>query len=255
MTLEHKCAMADICSKAGNESFCNPTCYPYTRLHGENGNGGLLAVANVPSKYKSSSLRMLPFEEDNPRTYAIIQKYGSTIVDKVNQGVGLYLFGVPSQDNPKGTGTGKTTAATALIVEYLRNRVVMEVKGEQPIHKTPAYFVKMAKFQNTFNKQFRGSKDKTEAHADIYEKLKSKMIETDFLVLDDIGLRGTTESLQNEIYEIIDERETNERATIFTSNVPLDQMDDIMTPQITSRIEGMVHSIPFQGKDHRKKEL
>lgn len=255
MTLEHKCLLAGQCSKAGDEKFCNPMCYPFTRMHGENGDGGLLAVANIPSKYKTATLQNLPFEDDNPKPYAIVQKYGRTIVDKVDEGVGLYFFGVPSEDNPKGTGTGKTTAAIALIIEYLRHRIIMEVKQERPIDKTPAYFVKMAKFQNTFNKQFRGSKDKTDEHANIYEKLKAKMTEADLLVLDDIGLRGTTEALQNEIYEIIDERETNERATIFTSNTPLDHITDIMSEQISSRIDGMVHGIPFKGIDRRKKEL
>jgi DNA replication protein DnaC len=81
------------------------------------------------------------------------------------------------------------------------------------------------------------------------------MMKTDLLVLDDIGLRGTTESLQNEIYEIIDERDTNERATIFTSNVPLDQIAELLNEQIASRIEGMTHAIPFTGKDNRKKSL
>lgn len=255
MTLEKSCLLAPYCSKAGNERFCNALCFPHTRMHGENGDGGLLAVANIPIKYRTSTIENLPFEKENPKSYAIVQKYGKTVVQKVDDGIGLYLFGVPSKENPKGTGTGKTTAAVAIIIEYLRQRTIMESKKERPIDEVPAFFMKMAKFQNIFNSQFRGSKDTTDANADKYQLLKKKMMKTDLLVLDDIGLRGTTESLQNEIYEIIDDRDTNGKATIFTSNVPIDQINEILSEQIASRIEGMTFAIPFGGKDNRKKSL
>ncbi|WP_427036518.1 ATP-binding protein [Cytobacillus pseudoceanisediminis] len=255
MTLEKTCLLAPYCSKAGEARFCNALCFPHTRLHGENGDGGLIAVANIPTKYRTSTIENLPFEKENPKAYAIIQKYGRTVVEKVDSGIGLYLFGVPSEENPKGCGNGKTTAATAIIIEYLRQRTMLEAKKQRSIDETPAFFMKMAKFQNVFNSQFRGSKDTTESNADKYQALKRKMMKCDLLVLDDIGLRGTTESLQNEIYEIIDERDTNEKATIFTSNVPLDHISEILTEQIASRIEGMTHAIPFIGRDNRKKSL
>lgn len=255
MTLEKTCLLAAYCSKAGDERFCNRTCFPHTRLHGENGDGGLLAVANIPKKYRTSTIENLPFGKENPKAKAIVERYGQTVVQKVDEGVGLYFFGVPSQDNPKGTGTGKTTAATAIMTQYLRQRTMMEAKKIRPFDGTPAFFIKMAKFQNIFNSQFRGSKELTDANADKYAALKEKMMKCDLLVMDDIGLRGTTESLQSELYEIIDERDTNERATIFTSNVPLDQISELLNEQIASRIEGMCHAIPFTGKDNRKKSL
>lgn len=236
-----------------SDVFMTKGKYPNTRLFGENGDGGLLAVANVPSKYRTATIDNLPFEEDNPKAHAIITRYGNKIVETVDKGIGLYLFGIPTQENPKGTGTGKTTASIALIQAYLRQRIIMELKQERPIHDMPAYFVKMAKFQNIFNSQYRGSSSTKEINGDKYHALKTKMIETDLLVLDDIGLRGLTESLQNEVYEIIDERDTYEKATIYTSNVPIDQLE--LSEQLISRIDGMAHAIPFAGKDNRRKSL
>lgn len=235
--------------------FENTTEYQWTRLFGINGDGGLLAVANVPKKYRGVKITELPFAEDNPRALVLIRKYGMTSIKQVEDGVGLYLFGTPTAENPKGTGTGKTTASVAIIVAYLKERIVQEMKGERQIDNVPAYFMKMAKFQNVFNSQFRGSKDTSENNADQYHTLKHRMIDCDLLVLDDIGLRGITESLQNELYEIIDERDTNERTTIFTSNVPIAELSDILSEQLISRIEGMSVPIPFTGKDHRKKTL
>lgn len=255
MTLENKCLLAKYCSKAGNPMFCNHYCYPYTRLHGEDGDGGLIAVANIPLTYRACTIDNLPFEKDNPKAYNLIRRYGQKVVKQVDTGVGLYLFGVPSKENPKGTGTGKTTAAVAILIEYLRQRTIMETKKERRIEEVPAFFMKMAKFQNVYNSQFRGSKEVTDTNADKYQALKKKMQKCDLLVLDDIGLRGTTEALQNEIYEIIDDRDTNGRATIFTSNVPLEEIAEILSEQIASRIEGMTYAIGFGGKDYRKKTL
>lgn len=255
MTFENTCLLAKYCAKAGNPRFCNAYCFPHTRLHGENGDGGLLSVANIPKKYRNSTLENLPIKDENPKAFELIQRYGQKVVAKVDEGVGIYLYGVPSKENPKGVGNGKTTSAVAILIEYLRQRTILEVKGERKIDELPAFFMKMAKFQNIYNSQFRGSKDSTETNGDKYQVLKQKMMKCELLVLDDIGLRGTTEALQNEIYEIIDERDTNELATIFTSNVPLDRIVEILGEQIASRIKGMTFAIPFYGKDSRKKSL
>ncbi|WP_198951233.1 ATP-binding protein [Marinococcus halophilus] len=224
-------------------------------MHGVNENGGLLAVANIPAKYKNTTLQTLPFEEDNPKAYQYIQKYAAKIEQRIDDGFGLYLFGVPSKENPKGTGTGKTTAAVAITIEYLRQRAISEAKQERSIDKEPAFFMKMAKFQNVYNSQYRGSAENKELNGDKYDSLKQKMMNVDLLVLDDIGLRGMTEAFINEVYEIIDERDTNERATIFTSNVPRDTIHTMLGEQVASRIEGMTQALPFKGKDHRKKSL
>jgi DNA replication protein DnaC len=255
MTLENTCLLAKYCSKAGNPVFCHALCFPYTRLYGENGDGGLLAVANIPKKYRNSTLERLPIKEENPKAFAIVQRYGQKVVEKVDEGVGLYLYGVPSKENPKGVGNGKTTSAIAILLEYLRERTILEAKRERKIEDVPAFFMKMSKFQNIYNSQFRGSNNSQAENGDKYQALKRKMVKCDLLVLDDIGLRGTTEALQNELYEIIDERDTNERATIFTSNVPLDKIAEILGEQIASRIEGMTFGVPFYGKDNRKKSL
>nr|BDD45008.1 hypothetical protein 3 [Bacillaceae bacterium] len=255
MTLEKSCLLAPFCSKAGNERFCNAMCFPHTRLHGEKGDGGLLAVANIPSKYRNSTIDNLPFENENPKAFKLIHKYGKNVVNKIDEGIGLYLFGVPSNENPKGTGAGKTTAATAIMIEYLRQRTMLEAKKERPIEFEPAFFMKMAKFQNIYNSQFRGSKDTTDINGDKYAALKRKMMKVDLLIWDDIGLRGVTEALQNEVYEIIDDRDTNEKATIFTSNVPIKNINELLGEQVASRIEGMTFAVPFGGKDFRKKSL
>jgi DNA replication protein DnaC len=80
------------------------------------------------------------------------------------------------------------------------------------------------------------------------------MMNTELLVLDDIGLRDA-KTLTNIIYEIIDHRNNEEKATVITSNVPVAMLGDLLSDQIASRIEEMCELVPFKGKDNRKKLL
>lgn len=52
------------------------------------------------------------------------------------------------------------------------------------------------------------------------------MKEVDLLIVDDIALRGCPEGFQNELYEIIDCRSTEDTTTIFTSNVTFDELPE-----------------------------
>ena len=78
------------------------------------------------------------------------------------------------------------------------------------------------------------------------------MLQAELLVIDDIGLRNSTENFANELYEVIDERANDELATIYTSNYPIDSLGEILSHQIASRIEGSSIELEFEGKDNRK---
>jgi DNA replication protein DnaC len=254
MTYENKCNLASFCKVAGDERYCGQHCFAYTRMHGEKGNGGLVGVSNIPKKYLNSFIENLPFAKENPEAFEDITRYAKNVVKNVDNGIGLYLFGVPSKENPKGTGNGKTTAATALGNEYLKQRARLEMKKERKIDVEPVFFIKMAKFQNKYNEQFSGSQSTREAAGDEFARLKKKMTTVPLLIWDDIGLRGA-DKFANVVYEIIDERDTKELTTFFTSNSPIDSLSEMYNEQVASRIEGMTHLIPFFGTDKRKKQF
>src|SRR4051794_10664248 len=116
-TLDKKgCIFAESCSKAGDERYCNYTCYPHAFVHGvEGGRGGLLATTGVPAKYRACRLSNLPIEEENPKAHALLTKYINNVLVFVQEkNAGLFLYSVPSPDNPFGTGTGKTTSAVTV---------------------------------------------------------------------------------------------------------------------------------------------
>jgi DNA replication protein DnaC len=252
-TNKDRCLMAPVCKFAGKTSHCHDLCFPFRKAHGESGESGVVSLAGVPKKYKTANVTNLPIKEDNPEVYEAIIGICENIEDFIDEGVGLYLYSSPNKDNPRGTGTGKTTSALTILNTYLQRRLVQHIKGEREIKELPALFVKASKLQNQYNAQFRGLPEEQQEASSKFYKMKKQMIETDLLVLDDIALRGATEAFANEMYEIIDERVSEERAIILTSNEPIETVGKILSEQIRSRIEGACELVAFEGRDHRRR--
>lgn len=252
MTLQDKCVLASQCKAAGTDK-CNVFCYPYTQAHGNSGVGGFWGATNVPRKYRGRFAKNLNLiQQQNPQAYQILSVYAENVLDYVAEGVGLFLYSIPNPENPMGTGTGKTTAATTLVNEYTIQRVIQHVSGKKRLDQQPAVFIRASEFQNTFNAQFRGTEEARMEASEKYYDMKNLMMTVELLVLDDISLRNSTESLTNELYEILDERNIEGLATVLTSNLPLQKVGEMLSPQIASRIAGMTESVGFVGKDNRK---
>lgn len=238
------------------ELLSDTSSYPYIYLFGTDGNGGLWKTRNVPVKYSDCRLNNLPTQEANPTGYATVEKYCSDSVNFIHEKrVGLFFYSRPSQENRFGTGTGKTQSAITILNEYLIERVKLHVTGQRVITDNPVYFCKSTDLQTTFNSQFRGTYQMQETASKKYYAVKDRIKSVDLLVFDDVATKATTEAFTEELYEIIDYRATEELATIFTSNVPLSEIADLLGDRIASRIEGMTVPVEFKGKDFRKKVL
>lgn len=259
-TLEKGCIFADTCSKAGDERYCNYTCYPHAFVHGvQGGKGGLIKTTGVPAKYQDCKLSNLPIEADNPKTFTVIAKYINSVLLYVQEkNAGLFLYSLPDADNPFGTGTGKTTTAVTVLNHFLMERSRQYLKGGQDIKDNPAIFVKATELQNSFNAQFRGNRDMQEKASVRYYSLKQAIKQTELVVLDDIATRGSriSEAFEDELYEILDYRSTQGiGATIFTSNVNMDELAKSLGDRIASRIVGMTVKLGFKGSDNRLDSL
>lgn len=246
------CMLNRTCKKKGTES-CNKYCFPFVVLHGQNSDGGFWRTTGVPTKYKKCLAGTLPMGKDNPEEYKFVLNYISKVDSVVDEkGVGLFIYSVPNNENPFGTGTGKTTAAITILNEYVLNAVRRHLRGEKIIKHNPALFIKGSELQNKYNAQFRGSMESQQNASDSFYKTKERMKKVNLLVIDDIAIRGITEAFENELYEIIDYRATEGKATIFTSNLPLKDVAEIMGQRIASRIDGMTIPLAIKGKDYRK---
>ncbi len=250
--ITEKCMLRETCKNKDSEK-CNRFCYPFVVLHGQQGNGGFWRTSCVPAKYKEVVFSNLPIKEANPKAYAIAEKYINKIAYFIEEkGVGLFLYSIPNPDNLFGTGTGKTTTAVAILNEYVLDATRRHLKGEKELKRNPALFIRASEFQNKYNAQFRGTIDMQQEASVKFYRLKERMKDVSLLLLDDIAIRDTTEAFKNELYEIIDHRATEEKATIFTSNFPRGELTKLLGERIVSRIEGMTLEVGFVGKDFRK---
>lgn len=246
------CKFNRTCKQKDSEQ-CNSLCYPFVVLHGTSGRAGFWGSTNVPVKYKHCLIENLPIKEDNPKVDAVIRKYVSNISHYVlEKNVGLFLFSIPDANNRFGTGTGKTTTAITVLNEFVIEQVRRHMKGEINLTNNPALFVKASEFQNKYNEQFRGNYDSQQQASEVYYRFKQRMKQTDLLVIDDVAVRDTTEAFRNEFFEIIDHRSTEDKTTIFTSNLPIEKVAEVLGDRIASRIEGMCYMLGLKGQDHRK---
>src|SRR5699024_11364035 len=98
----------------------------------------------ISTKYKGSRISNLPFAEDNAKAHTALVRYAENILTNVQEkNMGLFLYSVPNSENELGTGTGKTTGATALVNEYVIERGKSSLKEEQDMKENPAWFVKL----------------------------------------------------------------------------------------------------------------
>lgn len=249
-----ECKFKDTCSRVETDE-CNNLCYPYVFLHSKSGNRGLYGATGVPLRYKDCLLSNLPIEQDNPAVYKVIYKYINDFDKYLAKGVGLFLFSIPNINNKFGTGTGKTTTAITLVNEYVLHAARQHLRGTSILKDNPALFIKAADFQNAYNGQFRGTIDIQQGNSSKFYSIKNKMKAVKLLVIDDIGIRNITEAFENELYEIIDYRVTQGLVTIYTSNIPLEELVESLGDRIVSRIDGSTYALGMAGQDYRKRGL
>ena len=254
--------LSEECSFDKPERTCDFSCFACTFFHGleQGGRGGLWATTGVPKKYRKSRVADMPFGKDNPKAHQAITKYCGNILTNVQEkNYGLFLYSIPNDSNVMGTGTGKTTGASAIVNEYVIARGKLYLSGKKEMKDNPALFVRGSELQGHFNAQFRGNKQLQDEATSRYYKLKREIMKRELVVFDDIATRGSkiSEAWEEELYQMIDYRSSmvDEGATIFTANINNAQLADLLGHRIASRINGMTIPIGFSGSDKRKQAL
>lgn len=79
-----------------------------------------------------------------------------------------------------------------------------------------------------------------------------RVLNCDLLILDDLGTEMTTRIVQSALYQIVNTRLMERRATVLNTNLKVDEIAKRYSPQIASRIEGEYQVLPVFGEDIRK---
>lgn len=247
------CILSNYCEtfKSGN---CSP-CPAYIQIHGMSGKGGRLAAMRVPLEYRYVVLDNSPVISSQPKIYEVVDKYVKSFVKLFDQDNpldtkkrirSLYLWG-------EGTGTGKTTTACAILNEFLTTYFLGCLKhGITPV-QIPAYFLDVNEFQELYNKFNRPnvSREVAETSSIEYYNRMELAKKSPLCVFDDLGVRNATESFRADLHSIINGRVTAQLPSIYTSNLPMESLEEVYDNRLYDRVKDLTVPLEFIGNSNR----
>lgn len=216
-----ECIYYDTCGQT-DSNMCNDSCIRYLEMT------YLLETSNIPK----SKWTHHPLEPDKCDLKAFkrllkIQKNITTFVDQNNF---LYLYSTTC-------GNGKTTWSIKLLLQYFNE--VWSGNG----FKRRGLFINVPTFLSK-------CKEVISYPDPEFENLKKDIATVDFVVFDDM----ITNKLSNYDYATLltytDQRIFNEKTTVFTGNIPLEDLPQFIGDRLASRMASGI-AIELKGEDRR----
>jgi DNA replication protein DnaC len=239
-----KCILSSQCKLANSES-CNAHCPHFIAMHGLNGNGGRVAAANVPKDYRLVTASNSPARVSQPAVYRAVDAYNKTFERQFEADgeriKSLYLF----SESP---GTGKTTTASVLLNEWLIAHYIGSLKRNRQALQVPAVFLDVNAFQTDYN---LATMTNDEEGIEVVKATIKRTQQAPFAVLDDIGLRAASEAFRSYIHAIINYRTANGMPTVYTSNLPIEDMAQVFDERLYDRMRDMCAVLAFSGESKR----
>jgi DNA replication protein DnaC len=216
-------------------------------MHGYSGKGGRIATASAPSDYRMLTLKNSPARIEQAKIYEVLDKYVNTFSRQFeNESTrikSLYLW----SESP---GNGKTSSAVALMNEWIMTNYIGSLKRGIQALQTPAVFLDVNAFQTDYNLATMTNDESEMA------KIKATIQRTQtapFAVLDDIGVRSASEAFRAYVHAIVNYRTTNGLPTVFTSNLPIEEMAVVFDGRLYDRMRDQCAILYFEGKSKRGK--
>lgn len=243
--MTQKCILNE--RKRGGCSTCDPNCAHRIALHGLSGTGGRIGASGLPKDYRDLTLNTSPVRGEQAKIYGMLDEYVKTFERQFEAGnervKSLYLW----SESP---GTGKTTTASALLNEWLIAHYLGSLKRGQQPSQLPSLFLDVNELQTRYN---LATMTDDKAELDDIKRLMRKCMDVSFLVCDDVGIRSATESFKSIVHGIINARTTQSLPTVFTSNLPLDEMAKVFDARLADRMRDMCVVLHYSGESKRGK--
>ena len=188
-----------------------------------------MAPANAAQKIQSPRLqtrrKKSKIETNMERNYDTCQDYAYQFGPRSGN---LLLCGDP--------GLGKTFLSACVA------RVVSE-NGFSVVYDTAGHI--FSQFEKV---KFRREEDEdAEQHVE-------RCTRCDLLIVDDLGTEMVTSFVKSALYQIINDRLTEKRPVVISTNLDPEAIGERYSPQIQSRLEGEFTVLPFFGEDIRVKK-
>lgn len=244
MTHANNCILASRC-KLANGPNCNRQCGAFIAMHGYSGTGGRIANANTPADYRLLTVANSPARESQAKIYATIEKYVATFDRQFEADSPRIKSLLLWSESP---GTGKTTTAIAVLNEWMIAHYLGSLKRNRQAAQTPAVFLDVNSFQTDYNLATMTNDESAMA------KIKATILRTQtapFAVLDDIGVRSASEAFRSYVHAIVNYRTANALPTVFTSNLPIEEMAQVFDARLYDRMRDMCAVLHFGGESKR----
>lgn len=224
---------------------CTALCTHHISLHGLNDNGGRITQARIPKDYRRYTLENSPVRNSQPEIYNVLDYYvKETFSRHMNGGErvkSLYLWS-------EQAGTGKTTTAIVLLNEWINIEYLNALKNGQQPPKVSGAFLDINALQSQYN---LATMSKNEDELKDFALTMKEMARKEFLVIDDIGVRRSTEAFRGYVHDLVNYRTVNGLPTIYTSNLPIHQMANVFDHRLADRIKDQCTDVFFSGTSHR----
>ena len=235
MAEKHICPLAKFSKHKTDDHHCNQQC------------GASIAVqaryeaANIPTEYQGLYMDDNPVRESQSKVYEALDKYVESFHKSDVRIKNVFLFS-------KNSGTGKSHTAIALLNEFIRRRFLMFAKEGRQIPETIGYFLDVTAWQNEYNMAaMSGDQD---GMAKISADIK-RLSEIELVVFDDLAVRSVSEALAGYVHTIINARNVAGLPTIFTSNVPMEDVSQVFDRRTYDRVRDMTVQLHFGGESKR----
>jgi DNA replication protein DnaC len=186
--------------------------------------------SNLRMLTKSANFRLLTDKyyqgEDLKKFHGAVKAAEEFINNFGSDYQNLFIYGT--------VGTGKSFLSICIANELLK-------KGHSVI-----YFSSMGLFELLAENSF-DYKNKGELRG-IYEDLYN----CELLIIDDLGTERTNSFVASELFSCLNERDNRKKATIITTNLSLEQLQNTYSDRIFSRITSNFRLLKLSGQDIRK---
>lgn len=155
----------------------------------------------------------------------------NSIEDFVKSGSSLYIFS-------NTCGNGKTAWSIRLIQAYFNSiwhKCDLNCK---------ALFISVPRF-------LLALKDNISHRSEYIEHIKSKVLEADLVVWDEVATKSITQFEHEHLLSLINSRIDLNKAQIFTSNVSPENLREVVGERLYSRVVNLSTVLEFRGADKR----
>jgi len=244
------CVLASRCTLA-NSKACSFQCPHFIATNSR------LRASGVPADYRLVMVANSPARAEQSKVYKSVDAYVKTferqfedvstqLPEAQRRIKSLYLY----SESP---GTGKTTTASAILNEYLTQHYIGCLQRSRQALQQPAYFLDVNAWQSLFNEFNRSNIPADigeEASRQYYRQMQAAKT-APFAVLDDIGVRQASEAFRGDLHAVINARVTAGLPTVYTSNLPLAEMERVFDARLYDRMRDQCAELVFAGKSQR----